>query len=51
MIAKELRGEGVLAPASRVRLIRVPTRSFAGLTLATSGIYERPEGSATRTSK
>ncbi|MFB6227368.1 MAG: TrkA family potassium uptake protein [Halobacteriales archaeon] len=41
MIAKELRGEDVLAPASQVRFVRVPASSFAGSTLAKSGIYER----------
>lgn len=41
MVAKELRGEDVLAPASQVRLVRVPTSPFAGSTLAESGIYEQ----------
>ena len=41
MVARELRGEDVLAPASQVRFIRVPARPFAGATLATSGIYEQ----------
>jgi len=41
MVAKELRGEAVLAPASQVRLVRVPATPFAGSTLAESGIYER----------
>jgi len=41
MIAKELRGEDVLAPASQIRLVRVPADPFAGTTLAESGIYER----------
>ncbi|WP_435333274.1 potassium channel family protein [Haloarchaeobius sp. TZWWS8] len=41
MVAKELRGEDVLAPASQVRLVRVPTTPFAGSTLADSGIYEQ----------
>jgi Trk K+ transport system NAD-binding subunit len=40
MIAKELRGEDVLAPASQVRLVRVPAGPFAGSTLAESDIYE-----------
>jgi voltage-gated potassium channel len=40
MIARELRGEDVLAPASQVRLVRVPTRPFVGSTLAESEIYE-----------
>jgi voltage-gated potassium channel len=41
MIAKELRGEDVLAPASQIRLIRVTADPFAGSTLADSEIYER----------
>jgi Trk K+ transport system NAD-binding subunit len=41
MIAKELRGEDVLAPASQIRFVRVSASSFAGSTLAESGIYER----------
>ncbi len=41
MVARELRGEDVLAPASQVRVVRVPARPFAGSTLAASGIYER----------
>ncbi|KTG27725.1 potassium channel family protein [Haloferax profundi] len=41
MVAKELRGEDVLAPASQVRLVRVPAAPFAGSTLADSGIYEQ----------
>jgi len=40
MIAKELRGEDVLAPASQIRFARVSASSFAGSTLAESGIYE-----------
>ena len=40
MIARELRGEDVLAPASQVRLVRVPADPFAGSTLAESEIYE-----------
>jgi Trk K+ transport system NAD-binding subunit len=40
MIAKELRGEDVLAPASQVRLVRVLADPFVGSTLAESGIYE-----------
>lgn len=40
MIAKELRGEDVLAPASQIRFVRVSAGPFAGLTLAESGIYE-----------
>jgi len=41
MIAKELRGEEILAPASQIRFVRVAASSFAGSTLADSGIYER----------
>ena len=40
MIAKVLRGEDVLAPASQIRLVRVPADPFAGSTLAQSEIYE-----------
>lgn len=40
MIAKELRDEDVLAPASQIRLVRVPADPFAELTLAESEIYE-----------
>jgi voltage-gated potassium channel len=41
MVARELRGEDVLAPASQVRFVRVPADPFAGSTLAASGIYEQ----------
>jgi voltage-gated potassium channel len=41
MIAKELRGEDILAPASQIRFVRVSASSFAGSTLAESGIYEK----------
>ena len=41
MIARELRGEEVLAPASQIRFTRVPAEPFAGQTLAESGIYEQ----------
>lgn len=41
MVAKELRGEDVLAPASQIRLVRVTAEPFAGSTLAESGIYEQ----------
>ncbi|KAB1193780.1 TrkA family potassium uptake protein [Haloferax sp. MBLA0076] len=41
MVAKELRGEDVLAPASQIRLVRVLATPFAGSTLADSGIYEQ----------
>ncbi|WP_251342265.1 NAD-binding protein [Haloplanus halophilus] len=40
MVARELRGEDVLAPASQVRIVRVPATPFAGTTLAESSIYE-----------
>ena len=40
MIAKELRGEDVLEPASQIRLLRVPATPLAGSTLAESRIYE-----------
>jgi Trk K+ transport system NAD-binding subunit len=41
MVARELRGEDILTPASQIRLIRVPAEPFAGTTLAESGIYEQ----------
>ena len=41
MVAKELRGEEVLAPASQIRFVRVPATPFAGKTLAEARIYER----------
>jgi len=41
MVARELRGEDILAPASQIRLLRVPATPLAGTTLAESGIYER----------
>jgi K+/H+ antiporter YhaU regulatory subunit KhtT len=41
MVARELRGEDVLAPASQIRLLRAPATPFAGATLAESGIYEQ----------
>jgi voltage-gated potassium channel len=41
MIAKELRGEDVLAPASQIRFVRVSASPFAGSTLAESDIYEK----------
>jgi Trk K+ transport system NAD-binding subunit len=40
MVASELRGEDVLAPASQIRLVRVPAAPFAGDTVAESGIDE-----------
>jgi len=41
LVARELRGEDVLSPASQIRLVRAPADPFAGSTLADSGIYER----------
>ncbi|PSQ61244.1 MAG: potassium transporter TrkA [Halobacteriales archaeon SW_8_66_22] len=41
MLAKELRGEDVLAPASQIRFVRVPAGSFAGQSLVGSSIYEK----------
>jgi voltage-gated potassium channel len=41
MVARELRDEDVLAPASQIRIVRVSAESFAGTTLADSGISER----------
>lgn len=41
MVARELRGEDVLAPASQIRLLRVPAKPLAGSTLAESGLYEK----------
>ncbi|WP_276249945.1 NAD-binding protein [Haloarcula rara] len=41
MVAMELRGEDVLAPASQIRLLRVPATPLSGSTLAESGIYEK----------
>ncbi|WP_416840916.1 potassium channel family protein [Haloferax sp. DFSO52] len=41
MVAKELRGEDVLAPASQIRLVRVPATPFSGSTLGNSNIYEQ----------
>jgi Trk K+ transport system NAD-binding subunit len=41
MVARELRGEDILAPASQIRLLRVPADPLAGSTLAESGIYEK----------
>ena len=40
MVARELRWEDVLAPASQIRIVRVSASPFAGSTLAESGIYE-----------
>lgn len=41
MVARELRGENVLAPASQIRIVRVPASPFAGSTLVESDIYEQ----------
>jgi voltage-gated potassium channel len=41
MVASELRGEDVLAPASQICLVRIPATEFAGTTLADSNIYEK----------
>jgi voltage-gated potassium channel len=41
MVARELRGEDILAPASQIRLLRVPATPLSGSTLAESGIYEK----------
>lgn len=41
MVARELRDEDVLAPASQIRLLRVPATPLTGSTLAESGIYEK----------
>jgi len=40
LLARELRGEDVLGPASQVRLVRVSAAPFAGKTLANSGIAD-----------
>jgi len=41
MVARELRGEEILSPATQIRLVQVSAEPFAGSTLAESGIYER----------
>jgi Trk K+ transport system NAD-binding subunit len=41
MVARELRGEDILAPASQIRLLRVPAAPLAGSTLGESEIYEK----------
>ncbi len=41
MVARELRGEDVLAPASQIRVIRVPAMPFAGETIESAEISER----------
>ncbi|MFW6018374.1 MAG: potassium channel family protein [Halapricum sp.] len=41
MVARELRGEDVLEPASQIRAIRVPATPFEGETIESAGIPER----------
>ena len=41
MVARELRDEDVVAPASQIRLLRTPATPLAGATLADSEIYEQ----------
>ena len=41
MVARELRGENVLDPASQIRVVRVPATPFAGETIASAEIPER----------
>ncbi|MEZ3117428.1 TrkA family potassium uptake protein [Halobaculum sp. MBLA0147] len=41
MVARELRGEDILTPATQIRLLRVPATPLAGSTLAESGVYEQ----------
>jgi len=41
MVARDLRGEDVLEPASQIRVIRVPATPFAGETIATARIAEQ----------
>ncbi|ERG90631.1 MAG: K+ transport system, NAD-binding component [Haloquadratum walsbyi J07HQW1] len=41
MVVSELHDEDILAPASQIRLLRVPADPLAGSTLAESDIYER----------
>ena len=40
-VARELRGENVLDPASQIRVVRVPATPFAGETIASAGIPGR----------
>jgi Trk K+ transport system NAD-binding subunit len=40
MVARELRGEDVISPATQIRIVRVSAAPFAGRTLAESSIYE-----------
>lgn len=41
MVARELRGEDILTPATQIRLLRVPATPLADTTLAESGVYEQ----------
>jgi Trk K+ transport system NAD-binding subunit len=41
MVARELRGEEVLEPASQIRVIRVPATPFSGHSLANTNITEQ----------
>jgi len=41
MVARELRGEDVLEPASQIRVIQVPATPFAGQTIVSTRISER----------
>ena len=41
MVARELRGEEIISPATQIRLVQVSAAPFAGSTLAESGIYEQ----------
>ncbi len=40
LVARELRGEDIINPASQIRLVRVPAAPFDGQSLADSEIYE-----------
>jgi len=40
MVARQLRGEDILAPAAQIRIVRVSAAPFAGSTLAESSISE-----------
>jgi Trk K+ transport system NAD-binding subunit len=40
MVARELRGEDVISPATQIRIVRVSAAPFTGRTLAESNIYE-----------
>jgi len=41
MVARELRGEDILDPASQIRAVRVPATPFASETITSAGIPER----------